>query len=154
MCESFSGWTQLWAQRCLTAADKGGASLGSLSLVPSVLAVGGRGWLSGLLFPRWWGAWRQSPQAAQGRFCPAAPPSANSQAGSQALLCPLWMTLAGPPGLLLVSRSPSALHPAWKPPGDTITPPVSSQKAFKLLHPTPWTPSRAVAPVGWLVVSM
>ena len=96
------------------------------------------------------GAWQQSPQAAQGRFCPAAPPSANSQAGSQALPCPLWTTPAGPPGLLLVSRSSSALHPAWKPPGDTITPPVSSQKAFKLLHPAPWTPSRAVAPVGWL----
>lgn len=61
----------------------------------------------------------------------------------------LWTTPAGPPGFLLVSRSPFTFHPARKPPGDTITPPVSSQKAFRLLHPAPWTPSCAVDPVVW-----
>ena len=140
--------TELWAQRCLTAADRGGASLRHPSRGPSVLAAGGRAGSRGMLFLSW-GSLAAVPPGCTGQVLPSGPTLCRlpgRQPGSA--VSPLDDP-AGPPGFLLVCRSPFALHPARKPPGDTITPPVSSQKAFRLRHPAPWTPSCAVGPVGW-----
>lgn len=116
-----------------------GVRLGGPPSWPQVggLALGGCSFRAG-------GAWRQSSQAAQGRFCPAAPPSADSQAGSQALPCPSGR----PQQALQASCScPGHLSPFILPgsPQETPSHPLSPPRR----HSGSFTPLPGHPPVQW-----